>query len=92
MTRAGFDSIETAKQNGTWSMLDDIENLIVPEDLRIALHKNESSMDFFESRSKSTKKAMLYWVASAKRIETRKKRIAEIVQSLAEGKTPNQFG
>lgn len=42
MTKAGFESIETAKQNGTWSLMDDVENLIIPEDLRIALNKNES--------------------------------------------------
>lgn len=37
MTKAGFDSIETAKQNGAWLIADDVEKLIIPEDLRIAL-------------------------------------------------------
>ena len=91
MARAGFTSIETAKQNGAWILMDDVENLIVPEDLRIALNKNESSMEFFQSQSKSIKKIMLHWVVSAKRIETRKKRIAEIAQSAAKGIRPNQF-
>lgn len=74
MTKAVFDSIETAIQNGTWLIMDDIEKLIVPEDLRIALNKNESSMEFFQGQSKSIKKAMLHWGVSAKRIETRKKK------------------
>lgn len=91
MTKAGFDSIETAKKNGSWIILDDVEKLIIPEDLRIALNENESSMDFFQSQSKSIKKGMLYWIVSAKRIETRKKRIAEIAQSAAKGIRPNQF-
>ena len=91
MTKAGFDSIETAKQNGTWSLMDDVEKLIIPEDLRIALNKNESSMDFFQSQSKSIKKSMLHWVVIAKRIETRKKRVAEIAQLAAKGIRPNQF-
>ncbi len=91
MTKAGFDSIEIAKENGSWILLDDVENLIIPEDLRIALNKNESSMGFFQSQSKSNKKVMLYWVVSAKRIETREKRIAEIVQSAVKGIRPTQF-
>ena len=91
MTKAGFDSIETAKQNGTWLLMDDVEKLIIPEDLRIALNKNESSMEFFQSQSKSIKKTMLHWVVIAKRIETRKKRIAEIARLAAKGIRPNQF-
>ena len=91
MTKAGFDSIERAKQNGTWFLMDDIENLIIPEDLKIALNKNKKSMEFFQSQSKSIKKAMLYWVVAAKRSETRKKRIEEIAQSAAKGIRPNQF-
>ncbi|MCG8306152.1 MAG: YdeI/OmpD-associated family protein [Cytophagales bacterium] len=91
MTKAGFDSIETAKQNGTWLIMDDVEKLIIPEDLKIALNKNESSMQFFQSQPKSIKKAMLHWVVIAKRIETRKKRIAEIARLAAKGIRPNQF-
>lgn len=91
MRKAGFDSIETAKQNGTWSLMDDVEKLIIPEDLRIALNKNESSMEFFRNQSKSIKKAMLHWVVIAKRSETRKKRIAEIARLAAKGLKPNQF-
>ena len=91
MTKAGFDSIERAKQNGTWFLMDDIENLIIPEDLKIALNKNKKSMEFFQSQSKSIKKAMLYWVVAAKRSETRKRRIEEIEQSAAKGIRPNQF-
>jgi uncharacterized protein YdeI (YjbR/CyaY-like superfamily) len=91
MTKAGFESIKTAKKNGTWSIMDDVEKLIIPEDLRIALNKKESSMEFFLSQSKSIKKAMLYWVVIAKRTETRKKRIAEISRLAAKGERPNQF-
>ena len=91
MTKAGFDSIQTAKQNGTWLIMDDVEKLIIPEDLRIALNENESSMEFFQSQSNSIKKGMLYWVVIAIRIQTRKKRIAEIARLAAVGKRPNQF-
>jgi len=91
MTKAGFDSIETAKQNGTWSLMDDVEKLIVPEDLSIALNQNEGAMEFFQGQSKSIKKMMLHWVVTAKRVETRQKRIAELAQLAAKGTKPKQF-
>lgn len=92
MTKAGFDSVETAKNNGTWSLMDDVEKMIIPEDLRIALNKNEKSMAFFQSQSNSIKKRLLHWVVVAKRAETRKKRIDEIAQMAAKGLKPSQFG
>ena len=92
MTKAGLDSINTAKQNGTWDIMQDIEELIIPEDLTIELNKYESSMDFFQSQSKSIKITMMHWVVTAKRIETRKKRIEEIARLAAKGMRPKQFG
>ncbi|GAL87776.1 hypothetical protein MYP_5007 [Sporocytophaga myxococcoides] len=92
MTQAGFESIKTAKQNGRWDTMLDIEELILPEDLKIELNKNKSSMDFFLNQSKSIKIAMLHWVVTAKRIETRKKRIDEIAQLAGKGLRPKQFG
>lgn len=91
MTKAGIASIEIAKQNGTWTLMDDVEKLIIPKDLRIALNNYKGAMEFFQSQSKSIKKGMLYWVVIAKRVETRKKRIAEIAQLAAKGMKPNPF-
>lgn len=92
MMEAGLKCIEIAKQNGSWTFLDDIDKMIVPEDLKHALKINGQAMEFFQSQSASTKKTMLYWIASAKRDETRKKRIAEIVQLAANGMKPERFG
>lgn len=91
MMQAGLASIETAKQNGTWSLMDDIENLIIPEDLASALNENESAMAFFESQSKSIRKTLMHWVVTAKRAETREKRIAVIAEEAAKGMRPKQF-
>lgn len=92
MRKAGFDSIETAKQNGTWSLMDDIEKLIIPMDLKSALSEKEGLLDFFQSQSKSIQKPILHWVVAAKRPETRSKRIEEIVRLAAKGERPKQFG
>lgn len=91
MTDAGYETIRTAKQNGTWSIMDDIENLIIPKELKIALGENNIAKNYFESQSKSTMKGMLYWIVIAKRKETRQKRIDEIVRLASQGKRPKQF-
>jgi uncharacterized protein YdeI (YjbR/CyaY-like superfamily) len=39
MTKAGYKSIEIAKQNGYWTILDEVEELIIPNDLEIAFEK-----------------------------------------------------
>lgn len=91
MTKAGFDRIATAQQNGSWSMLDEVEALVVPEDLKEALFYHEEAMDYFDSLSRSNKKMLLYWVVSAKRAETRQKRIKEVAACAGKNLKPKQF-
>jgi len=84
MTKAGFEIIELAKQNGSWTILDEVEELVVPKDLESALDLYEGAMDYFSGLSKSVKKMMLYRIMSAKLPETRQKRIADIVEEVAQ--------
>ncbi|MGH2624331.1 MAG: YdeI/OmpD-associated family protein [Sphingobacterium sp.] len=91
MTQAGLDIIEIAKQNGSWTILDDVEELIIPEDLEKAFRKYKGSKDYFLSLSKSVKKMMLQWIVLAKRPETRNKRIVEIAELTGQKKKPKQF-
>ena len=83
MTPAGYQSIEIAKQNGSWTILDEVEELIIPEDLLQAFKIHKGSKEYFLSLSKSVKKMMLYRIVSAKRPETRQKRIQEIASAAA---------
>jgi uncharacterized protein YdeI (YjbR/CyaY-like superfamily) len=91
MTAAGHKSIETAKQNGSWSILDDVEELIIPHDLQQALASRPGAKDYFMGLSKSTRKAMLQWVVLAKQPVTRQKRINEIAIHAAQQLKPKQF-
>lgn len=91
MTEAGFKSIEIAKQNGSWSLLDEVEELTVPQELANAFEANPGAETFFNSLSKSVKKMMLHWVVSAKRPETKINRANEIAENAAQGKKPKQF-
>mgnify|MGYP003624367183 FL=1 len=91
MTQAGLASIATAKQNGSWTFLDEIEALAIPEDLAAALAKYKGAMDYFDGLSKSAKKILLHWVISAKRPETRQKRVLEIAENASKNLKPKQF-
>lgn len=91
MTKAGLDRIETAKQNGSWIILDEVEALKIPEDLTRSLTANPIANEYFLSLSKSVRKSILQWLVLAKRPETREKRIAEIVGLAAQHLKPKQF-
>ena len=91
MSQAGFESIEKAKQNGSWTILDSVEELTIPEDLEAAFQANEGSKDFFMGLSKSVRKAILQWLVLAKQQTTRQKRINEIAELAAQKLKPKQF-
>lgn len=91
MTDAGYKSIEIAKQNGSWIILDDVEALIIPGDLENAFGKHPGSKDYFLSLSKTIKKMLLQWIVLAKRPETRQKRINEIAVLAEQKKKPKSF-
>ena len=79
MHESGLKKIEAAKQNGSWTTLDAVENLEMSKDLALAFAKNKKALANYNSFSPSYRKSYLYWLNHAKREETRKARIAEIV-------------
>lgn len=82
MTPAGYASIEIAKQNGYWNILDEVEDLIIPPDLEKELETRPGAKDAFLSLSKSAKKLMLHGLLMAKQPATRQKRMSEILGHL----------
>ena len=52
---------------------------------------DKGAQEYFDSLSKSAKKILLYWAISAKRTETRQKRIIEIAKCASEKLKPKQF-
>jgi uncharacterized protein YdeI (YjbR/CyaY-like superfamily) len=83
MTPAGLAVIERAKQNGSWNALKDTDRNKLPPDLKRALEKNPIAKTKFLGFRSATVRAILNWIAEAKRPETRLKRIQETV-SLAQ--------
>jgi uncharacterized protein YdeI (YjbR/CyaY-like superfamily) len=88
MTEAGLRVVEAAKADGSWSMLDDVEALIVPDDLAGALAQDPAAERGFSELPPSAKKQILYWIKTARRPQTRQRRIAETVGAAAEGRRP----
>ena len=79
MHESGLKKIEIARQNGSWTTLDAVENLEMPVDLVLAFGKNKKALTNYNSYSPSYRKSYLYWLNQAKREETRKARIVEII-------------
>jgi len=88
MAPAGLAAVEAAKNDGSWSLLDDVEALVVPDDLAQAFASNERARVFFEKLNASRKRAILYWIATAKRESTRQRRIKATIESAVAGHMP----
>ena len=80
MTSQGLESVQKAKKNGSWNLLDDVEALIIPTDLQIAFEKEPKAFEFYSALSKTNKKNILLWMVMAKLPETRIKRINTIIE------------
>lgn len=91
MTQAGYESIEIARKNGSWTILDTVEALMIPRDLEKAFNKQKGSKDYFLTLSKSVRKAILQWLVLAKRPETRQKRIDEIAELASKEQKPKHI-
>ncbi len=85
MREPGLRAIETAKANGSWSALDDVEALVIPDDLAVAFAESPGAREAFDRLSRTNRRNILQWIATAKRPQTRAKRIAATVAGGGEG-------
>ncbi len=88
MREAGLRAIEAAKANGSWTSLDNSENLVVPGDLAAALEAVPPAAENWAGFSPSSRKMILGWILTAKRPETRARRVAETARLAAENRRP----
>ncbi|NRA48741.1 MAG: YdeI/OmpD-associated family protein, partial [Phaeodactylibacter sp.] len=63
-----------------WNFMDDVDNLIVPDDLNAALQRLDGAKDFFDHINDSSKRFVLRWIKLAKTQQTRANRINKIAQ------------
>ena len=91
MASAGLAKVESAKKDGSWNALDSVDALEIPLDLAKALSRNKTAKDYFDAFPRSVKRAILEWISTAKRPETRAKRIDETVTKAEQNIRANQW-
>jgi len=89
MTDAGMRVIEAAKADGSWSMQDAAHALVEPTALTAALDANPDARREWDAFPASPRRALIWWVMSAKRDETRERRVRTIVDEAAQGRRAN---
>ena len=91
MTEFGLEAVKIAKQNGSWNKLDSVDiRLETPKALKDAFAQNQRAKKIFEDLAPSRKKQFLWWIESAKRNETKEKRVRETIRLLIENKRPGE--
>lgn len=85
MHESGLKSIKDSKSRGLWNFMDDVDNLVIPKDLKKALLQKTGAFEFFDSINDSSKRFVLRWLKIAKTDKTRQKRINQLVELSAKG-------
>ncbi|MFA9431444.1 YdeI family protein [Egicoccus sp. AB-alg2] len=91
MAPAGAAVLAAAQADGSWTLLDAVEDLEVPDDLAAAFDAHPGSRERWEAFPRSAKRAILEWIVQAKRAETRARRVAETAEKAAPGERANQW-
>jgi uncharacterized protein YdeI (YjbR/CyaY-like superfamily) len=88
MAAAGSAAVEAAKADGSWDLLNEVDSGTVPDDLRAALEATPGAAEGFAALPAGARRIGLYWIASAKRPDTRARRITATVTAAVEGRPP----
>ncbi|MCS6880118.1 MAG: YdeI/OmpD-associated family protein [Oscillochloridaceae bacterium] len=91
MTPAGLARVESARRDGSWSRLDAVEALKIPQDLEQALAAYPNARRHFDTFPRSVKRGILEWIVNAKKPETRAKRVAETAQRAEKNQRADQW-
>lgn len=88
MQPVGLREVEQAQQDGRWAAAyDSARNAVVPPDLAAALAGDPAAQQFFAKLSGQNRYAILFRLQTAKKAETRARRLAQFVIMLREGRT-----
>ncbi|MEU7783191.1 YdeI/OmpD-associated family protein [Amycolatopsis sp. NPDC049159] len=86
MTPAGQETVDLARRTGTWDVLAEAQDGVVPPDLRRAFEGEPVAWRCFEGFPPSSRRLILEWIARAKRPGTRQRRIVETVELARENR------
>jgi uncharacterized protein YdeI (YjbR/CyaY-like superfamily) len=86
MQPAGFEKVEAAKKDGRWDQAyDSPQSMVVPDDFLEELAKDEKAKAFFETLNKANVYAIAWRLQTAKKPETRERRMKAILTMLVKG-------
>ncbi|HXD10845.1 MAG TPA: YdeI/OmpD-associated family protein [Anaerolineales bacterium] len=92
MTPAGLKAIEAAKKDGRWeAAYASQKNISIPDDFQAALNTNKKAKAFFETLKSAERYSFLFRIQTAKKAETRAKRIQQFVEMLARNEKLHEF-
>lgn len=91
MAEAGSRMVDLAKASGSWDVLNDVENLVVPDDLALAFDRHPGSAETWNGFSRSSRRGILEWIIQARKPETRSIRVEETARLAAVGEKANQW-
>lgn len=88
MKSAGHAEIERAKADGRWeAAYDPPARVTVPEDLELELSRRPKAREFFDKLNRINRYAIIWRIQTAKKPETRQRRLGTLVEMLEKGKT-----
>ncbi len=87
MRPAGRAVVDAARADGSWTLLDDVEDLVVPDDLAAALDERAARATW-DALTRSARRAALVHLVGAKRPDTRARRVTDVADRTAAGERP----
>lgn len=88
MMPAGLAAVERARQDGRWDAAYDSQRAAgVPDDFQAALDQSPEALAFFATLSSRNRYALLFRIQTAKKAETRARRIEQFIRMLAKHET-----
>ncbi len=90
MEPAGLALVEAAKADGSWTLLDAVEDLVVPDDLAAAFDSAPPARVHGEAFPRSVRRSILEWIVLARRPETRARRVAVTADMASRNERANQ--
>ena len=89
MQAAGLEQVEAARSDGRWATAyAGSATMVMPEDFLAALQQDPAAHAFYATLKRQSLFTIYHRLHSAKRAETRQKRMAKLLEKLARGETP----
>lgn len=88
MRPRGLAEVAAAKADGRWEAAYGQVETAIPDDLRLALATQPRAQELFEILTKSNRDAIMYQITTARRPQTRARRVRQFVDMLERGQTP----